>query len=64
MEKIKCPFCGAEMDSNMKYCPFCGKKIEKQNTENHKKENEVFVGHPPKNFLGLRNGELNQLSGE
>ena len=49
MEKIKCPFCGAEMDSNMKYCPFCGKKIEKQNTENHKKENEVFVGPPPKN---------------
>ena len=50
MEKIKCPFCGAEMDSNMKYCPFCGKKIEKQNTENHKKENEVFVGPPPKKF--------------
>ena len=43
MEKIKCPFCKAELDLNMKYCTFCGNKIESYN-----KDNEIFVCPPPK----------------
>ena len=44
MERIKCPFCGEEIDASSKFCPNCGRELSDIKVE--EVEDTYYVNTP------------------